>query len=368
MAYKYLLFSVFLLIFSSCKRDLTKNTGEIHPDYLLALDNEAYLIEVNNDNLLKWGEYYSFNISNELEIDISRSDYTIQRLTDVLITNQDILILDGGRNKIHNIDFSGNVHKPIAVGGRGPGELSEPVNFMRVSDGFMVADRVNGIHHFNTDNELVNTSTIDLMPDGICNLGNYFIKSSYVVLDEGPEDYLIFELNEEGDIVNKFSNRYKHESNMLVYNMSDGPITCVKSREIVINSYNFTIPFIEIHYPNENKSESYYFSDIRPAKVEYLNNALSFSDLNLGTKYHTFSNHSVLNDRFVIVQFNEVNRPRDSDLPYNSKLISYIIDLDKNMFFYTYTFPKILTSNEDSVLFKDGGDDYKLIFARFEIN
>lgn len=359
------------LITISCFDDSLFKQGKYHPDLsLLYSESDTVLISVKKDRM--WDEEYIFSFDDRLKINIQDEKYLISRFTDVLILGDKILVLDEGAKKVHSISHNGTVNNPVTILGRGPGELSEPTNMMMLSDSYLVADRVNGIHYFDFNNNLLKTRRFDFIPDHFCQFDStrFFAKSSYLLLDsgEGIAKSLIFEINDNGTVLNEYIPRYNHESNMLVYNMSNGPLLCVPSKELIINSYASSIPAVELEYVGNNYSIVYNFSDIKPFLIEYSNNTLFPSEKNYGTIYHNFKAINILNNRFLIVQYREVDRPKNPDLDYDYKILSYVLDLDTSTNYYTYSIPVIISSNEGQILYRNPSNYDELFLAYYEIS
>lgn len=369
MQFRLIFILLLYLLFNSCnEKSFTGKDGH-HPDLSLLIDPvDPRLVDISMKEIDRWEETYRLMTDEIVRLDLSSDKFTIQRFTDVLILDNEILVLDSRGKQLHSLRFDGGINTPVAVAGRGPGELGEPIKLYRSENGFAIADRVNGIHYFNHNKELVSTKQLNFLPDRICKLENYFIKTSYLVLDEGPDEHLIFEINSENEIVNKYSQRYRHPDYALVFNLVDGPVLCLESQNLVINSYLYTLPVLEFYFINDDREIIYHFEDLDPLVIEYENNSMQFSDVNLGTTYHQFSNVTVIQNRFTIVQYREIDRPYDRDESYNYNILSYIIDLEEDMLFYTYSIPEIIAASEEKILYNKTDTPYTYVLAEFEIS
>ncbi|MFA5669743.1 MAG: 6-bladed beta-propeller [Balneolaceae bacterium] len=357
---------------TSCVDGGTNLDSGFHPNFsLLYSAKDKDVVKVGKNKVLE--EYYNFNLQELMRINLEDDRYRISRFEDVMILEDKILILDNRINEVHNISFSGEVNKPVAISGRGPGELVEPTNMMRFSGSYFIADRVNGIHYFSDKNDsLLFTKKIEILPEYVCQLdSNRFItKASYLIPDGYTEaaNSTVFEVDEVGVVYQEFTPRYKHQSNMLIFNMTNGPMICSDSKGLIINSYSSGIPVVEVYDTNNNTKSIYNFIDINPFLVEYSNNNLSPAAKNYGSIYHNFRSINLLHERYLIVQYREVDRPKDPELEYEYSILSYIIDLNSDETYYTYALPEIFASSDEKMFYRYPSNSNELILSSFELS
>lgn len=362
---------IIVLIFFSCSNKDVKYDSIEHPNVSLIINDEDTIHKIINEEIKLWSDHFELkNKGNLLELDISDNQFGVQSFTDVLILENELLVLDQRQNKLHSINFEGFHNDPISISGRGPGELSEPLNMIKLDIGFAAVDKINGILLFNENSEYIANENIGFMPDYVCKLqNNYVAKTSYLTLEDEIVNYSLFMIDSNQEIVNKFSQRYQHHNNMLVYYMTDGPIECITSKQLIVNFFKHTLPVIEIIDISTNKEIVYYFKDLNPFLLNLVNNSLQPSKKNYGTTYHTYRSSSVIKDRFIIVQYREVDRPDDpNDNNYDQNILSYIIDLNLNDVYYSYDFPIIVTTSNERMLIKHNDKLSKFSLFEYEIN
>lgn len=359
-----------ICVVNACSEYSGTAKGEIHPDLTNVLTDSLNVIDIVQDQIKIWDNYFSLEISEINHIDFGSEEYSIVNYTDFLIFENHILVLDSGKRELHKIGLNGKVNKPVTISGRGPGELLEPISLFQVDNtSFYVADRVNGIHHFNISGELLSTNTLSFLPDYICSMDghNFIMKTSYLMLDGIIQRETIFEIDTNSRVLNKYSQRYNHKSNMLVYNMVSGPIKCFKEKHLIINTYELTIPLIELHDVRSGDQVYYKFNDINPFVVEYDGKVIKSSTKNYGTRYHQFRNINILNQRFIVAQFREVNRPQNPQDSYSYELLSYVLDTVNEAFYYTYSIPQIVGNSDNKILFKNTNEPHQFILAEYNI-
>jgi len=179
----------------------------------------------------------------------------------------------------------------------------------------------------------------------------YYVKSSYYRSNNKVEDHLLFKIDNNSQIIQKYSHKYNHKDNYLVYLMSSGPIRCVNEYNVLINAYR-ALPLIEIYNTEKNNNINYRLLDVNPYKYEFQKTTLRPSNINLGTSYHKSGNLLILQKRFVIVQFYEIDQP-DKNTKFINKVLSYIFDLKNSSIYYSYELPYIRAISFDKLFVKD---------------
>lgn len=359
-----LIIGSFIVTIVSCES--SNDSHQIHPNSNLVFhDGEKYK-ELSISNLTLWENEFKFNISDTVTIDISEQKYKIESVADALIVENEVLVLDDGTTTIQSISFNGSPNKTVARKGRGPGEIASPVNMVKMGDGFVVMDRVNGIIYYDKNKEPTKAERIKFMPDYFCMNENYFVKSSYFSRDNNVDNHLIFEINSESKIIQRYSRKYDHEDNMLVYLMSYGPIKCINQYNMLVNAYTVALPLIEFYNTEKQENRNYKLTDINPYPYEFKGN-LKRANVKRGTTHHRSGNLSVLRDRFVILQFYEMYHPNNPDSEFKPKILSYIFDLKSNAIHYSYSLPYIRATSKNKLFVKNHTDEFTYFLYTYKL-
>jgi len=365
---KYILAKLFIscsiLILLSCESN--NDSSKTHPNSNSVFHENISYTKISINNLTQWDKEFKLNVKDTVGIDISEQKFKIESVADVLISDDEILVLDDGTTTIQSIGFDGSPNTTVARTGRGPGEVASPVNMVKKDDGYIVMDRVNGIIHYNINNEPTGAERIKFMPDYFCMDENYFVKSSYFSRDKNVDNHLIFEIDSESKIIQKYSRKYEHEDNNLVYLMSSGPIKCINEYDILVNAYTAALPLIEFYNTENHENRNYKLADLNPYLYEF-NETLTRSKVEPGNTYHRSGNLTVLRNRFVILQFYEIDHPRDSEAKLKPEVLSYIFDLKSNNIHYSYHLPYMKATSFDKIFVKDRTDEFTYLLHTYEL-
>jgi len=136
----------FLLMAVSCEP--SNNSSKLHPNPALTFHKNTRYEKITINNLKQWHQDYKLKIIDTVLIDLTDQKFKIESIADALIIKDEVLILDDGTTTIQSIGFDGSPNKMVARKGRGPGELTSPINMVKRDDGFVVMDRVNGIIYY----------------------------------------------------------------------------------------------------------------------------------------------------------------------------------------------------------------------------
>lgn len=94
------------------------------------------------------------------------------------------------------------------------------------------------------------------------------------------------------------------------------------------------------------------FKDMPPVKIEYIDQ-VRLSDQNYGSIYSRFKSNALLSNRFLVHQYTLTNRPTNPEAPFESEIISYIIDtVDDNEMYISRALPLFLDVNRNTAIIK----------------
>ncbi|TVQ13942.1 MAG: hypothetical protein EA364_05240 [Balneolaceae bacterium] len=338
----------------------------MHPDlniYKNEYQNNLRMVDKNNVKYFE--DYFSFIKDTTNFTVVNFSDYLISDISDIVVVDSTIFVLDLRSTTIHKIDLATKTSVEFIPRGRGPGDVFSPTNMVVIGDTLVVADRINGFITYTTDGTHISTTHPGYSVDYFCILNNeMYIKSLYIIQDDKPSKYLIYKLDNEFNISESYGLRYPHDNNQISAQLSMGKLICNSEFGMIINSYVYGTPVVELFMPDQNKIEALIFNDNNPLLLEIINDIPVISEINRGREIHLYSNASFIDNRFFIIQYEFRKAGNFSD----TELVSYLYCLKNRSLYISKEIPIIKWASDDYLLYEKPNQNDSYILSSYSIN
>lgn len=359
---RYILLAFILILGISCKGK--KPSSDFHPDlgfYFSVYDEVLVKSDFNDINIFE--DHFTVSIVKISDRSIDFSDYYISDISEILISDSLIFVLDQRSVKVHKINLDTRKSSVITRSGRGPGEIVSPTSIQILGDTLIVADRVNGFTYHHLDGTHINDVRPDILPDFYCKVSDLgILKSGYVVYNGELQNNIIYVLDDKYNIINRFGERYSHDNVSLSAQLSFGKVLCVESKSIVVNTYSFGTPIVEVYDISNNTLKVLYLDGIKSTGFKMENNTPVFLGSQFDSLVHLYKSANILNDRFIVIQY----QISESGKLVEDTILSYIYCLENEIFYISYQLPEIKSTNDNIILTKNYPDNYELNF--FTVN
>jgi len=226
-----------------------------------------------------------------------------------------------------------------------------------------VADRVNGFTYYHLNGTHIKDVRPDILPDFYCRVSNLgILKSGYVVYNGELQNNIIYVLDDKYNIINRFGERYLHDNVSLSAQLSFGKVLCVESKSIVVNTYSYGIPIVEVYDLSNNTLKVLYLDGIKSTGFKMENNTPVFLGGDFDRLVHQYKSANILNDRFIVIQY----RISESGKLVEDTILSYIYCLEEEIFYISYQLPEIKTTKNNIILTRNY--PYNYVFNYFIVN
>lgn len=349
-------------VFWSCSAE---HPPHLHPNDAYALDPETDYIDIDKGSLPKWEDAFDLHFTPKIELDLSDDRYRIQTLTRLRLEEDYFMFIDGV--KIQRIDFSGNPLQPLATEGRGPGELISPATINISNEDIVVTDRVNGLLYYDRKSlEPINpqfdtVKAVTIPPEDLCMMDDsFFIHSTFHGLST-DQKAAVFRTDSTFTVSEFYFHRYLYSDPSVVHMMTTGDLLCIPEFQLMAYAAMFGAPVLHLANVHTGKENAYLFSDMPHFYFDFTD-GMDLSDKNYGTTNSRFRSNVLINDRFLIHQYSLTDRPLDPDAALETKIVSYVFDLENDFQVYLSTkLPLLLDIREDRAAIKlEGQLEYQI--------
>ncbi|MCH8568765.1 MAG: hypothetical protein LAT67_10895 [Balneolales bacterium] len=345
--------SLLLIILSfilSCSSDQPEH---LHPNVAYSLHSVTDYINIDPDDLPIWEDSYSISFDTLLSFDIYDEKYSIANFAKFRLDRDHFFI--AGVEEIYRLDYNGNQLSSLTREGRGPGETVSVSGIVLTDDYIKVMDRINGLLYFDrekltsVDPPFDSVRAVGVIPEDFCIIDDHFyIQSTFRGRIDNRHE-VIFKTDSSFEISQSFFHRYLHDDPTVVHMMSNGLLRCSENHNLM--AYSTFLGFHILHIANldTNQEFAYLFEGFNPLLMDS-SDGMDISDKNYGSTYAVFRSNTLIDNRFMLQQYTQTERPSDPDAPFNSEIISFILDLDNDLKMYiSRDMPMIIDSFEDMV-------------------
>jgi hypothetical protein len=356
----FLLLSIIYLC--GCGNDGT--VSKIHPDITIYINKYENIIRmIDKNNAKDFEKYYSMILDSDRSTLINFSNYDIADVSEVLVIDSKVFVLDLISPSVHKIDLTENSSTDFTPRGRGPGDIISPTNMVVIGDTLVIADRVNGFIFYTVDGEHISTVHPGFSVEYFCILNDQlFIKSPYIIEGDKRSNHLIHRLDNEFGITESFGFRYPHQNIQLSNQLSMGKLVCSSEYGVIINTYVYGTPVVEFFAADDDEIDAILFKDNNPVIIELIDDVPLISDTNRGKKLHLYSNAAILEDRFFTIQFEHIKSGSS-----HKELVTYLYCLESKDVFISQEIPLIKWASGNRLLFQHNNEDDGFILSTFRI-